>query len=287
MKTFLFLLLSAALVSSCSNANLFSSNEDEKLGQSLDGPSGQTIIEMQITGGIAGVNQQLLIDANRYVQFIDQRGQAGQIETVLSADELNQLIKLFVEKDFIHMRSQYIEANVADAFNYRIIYRYSGANKQVETDYFGAPAELRSIVDNLLNLTKPLNGLALEFKTSAAQLRHGEKLTLTLTVTNRNATPLTLAYSSGQKFDFFAAAVPGATSRVSAQTFLWNWAFDKAFIAIVTDETLQPGESRTYSEEWDGRNNKSQLLEGEFWLGARLIARPGGFAALRRVVITK
>ncbi len=283
----IILLLAAVVISSCSNANLFSSNEDEKLDQRLDGPSGQTIIEMQITGGIAGVNQQLLIDANRYVQFIDQRGQAGRIETVLPTDELNRLIKLFVEKDFLHMQPQYLDGRVADAFNYRVIYRYSGANKQVETDYFGAPVELRSIVDNLLNMTKPLNGLALEFKTSAEQLRHGEKLTLTLTVTNRNATPLTLAYSSGQKFDFFAAAAGATNSRVPAQAFLWNWAFDKAFILIVIDETLQPGESRTYSADWDGRSNKSQLLEGEFWLGSRLVGQPGGFTALRRVVITK
>jgi len=286
MKSFI-LLLAAAFVWSCSNANLFSSNDDEKLERTPDGPSGQTIIEMQISGGIAGVNQQLLIDANRYVQFIDQRGQAGQIETVLPADELNRLIKLFVEKDFLHMQPQYLDGRVADAFNYRVIYRYSGANKQVETDYFGAPAELRSIVDNLLNLTKPLNGLALEFKTSAVQLRHGEKLTLTLTVTNRNTAPLTLTYSSGQKFDFFATAAPAATSRVPAQAFLWNWAYDKAFIAIVIEETLQPGESRTYSAEWDGRSNKGDLLEGEFWLGSRLVGQPGGYTALRRVVITK
>jgi hypothetical protein len=283
----IILLLAAALISSCSNANLFSSNEDEKLDQRLDGPSGQTIIEMQITGGIAGVNQQLLIDANRYVQFIDQRGQAGQIETVLPAEELNRLIKLFVEKDFLHMQPQYLDGRVADAFKYRVIYRYSGANKQVETDYFGAPAELRSIVDHLLNLTKPLNGLALEFKTSAAQLRHGEKLTLTLTVTNRNATPLSIVYSSGQQFDFFATAAGAATSRVPAQAFLWNWAYDKAFIMILIEETLQPGESRTYSTEWDGRSNKGDLLEGEFLLGSRLVGQPGGFSALRRVVITK
>jgi hypothetical protein len=283
----IILLLAAAVMSSCSNANLFSSNDDEKFDQRLDGPSGQTIIEMQITGGLAGVNQQLLIDANRYVQFIDQRGQAGQIETVLPAEELNRLIKLFAEKDFLHMQPQYLDGRVADAFKYRIIYRYSGANKQVETDYFGAPAELRSIVDHLLNLMKPLNGLALEFKTSAAQLRHGAKLTLTLTVTNRNATPLSIVYSSGQQFDFFATAAGAATSRVPAQAFLWNWAYDKAFIMILIEETLQPGESRTYSTEWDGRSNKGDLLEGEFWLGSRLVGQPGGFSALRRVVITK
>jgi hypothetical protein len=288
MRRYSFILLIVVLIGGCSNANLFSPNNDEKNQQNLDGPSGQTVIEMQITGGFAGVNQQLLIDANRYVQFIDHRGQSGQIETVLTTEEFNRLITVFVEQDFLHMQPEYIDANVADAFKYRIIYRYSGANKQVDTDYFGASPELRIIVDNLLNLTKPLDGLALEFKTSAEQLRHGEKLTLTLTATNRNAAPLAIQ-TGGQRFDFFAATMATAApvSRISAQSLLWSWAHGKVFIAIAINETLQPGESRTYSAEWDGRNNNGELLEGEFWLGARLVAQPGGYSPLRRVVVTK
>jgi len=289
MKSRSFIFLFVAFVWSCSNANLFSPNENTKQQQNLDGPSGQTIIEMQITGGLAGVNQQLLIDANRFVQFVDRRFPSGSIETMLTTEELNRLITVFVEKDFVHLKPQYIDPNVADAFNYRIIYRYSGANKQVDTDYFGAPAELRVIVDHLLNLTKPLGGLTLEFKTSAEQLKHGEKLTLTLAATNRSAAPIVLNYRSGQKYDFFAAAtlVAGTNNRVGAQSLLWNWAHDKAFILILINETLQPGESHTFTADWDGRNNKGDLLEGEFVLGSRLVAQPGGYSALRKVVVTK
>jgi len=288
MKNLILFLLLAALFIGCNHASLFSPTADEKLDGKLDGPSGQTIIEMQITGGFAGVNQQLLIDANRFVQFIDRRAPSGSIETVLTTEELNRLLTVFVEKDFVHLKPQYIDPNVADAFNYRLIYRYSGANKQVDTDYFGAPAELRVIVDHLLNLTKPLGGLALEFKTSAEQLRHGEKLTLTLIATNRSAAPITIQ-TGGQKYDFFAAATSafGLTNRVSAPSLLWNWANDKVFIAIVIDETLPPGESRTYTAEWDARSNKGEWLEGEFALGARLVAQPGGYSALRKIVVTK
>jgi hypothetical protein len=272
---------------SCTNANLFSPNANEKTTGALDGPSGNTVIELQIGGGFAGVNQQLLIDANRYVQFIDRNGQAGQIETVLATEELNRLITLFVEQDFVHLESQYFDGRIADAFIYRTIYRYSGANKQVDTDYFAAPSELKIILDNLLKLTQSLDGLALEFTTSADQLRHGEKITLTLKATNRSVVPLTLQ-TGGQRFDFFAT-VPGkaGANRAAAESLVWNWAYDKAFIAIVISETLQPGESRTYSEEWDGRSNKGDLLAGEFWLGGRLVAQPGGYSALRRVIITK
>lgn len=288
MRKYSFILLIAAVIWSCNHSNLFSPNEDEKIQQNLDGPSGQTVIEMQITGGFAGVNQQLLIDANRFVQFLDHRGQSGEIETVLSTEEFNRLITVFVEQDFLHMQPEYIDPYVADAFLYRIIYRYNGANKQVNTDYFGASSELRIIVDNLLNLTKPLGGLALEFKTSAAQLRHGEKLTLTLTATNHNTTPLKLLRPDGQEFDFFVTAPAAfANNRASAQALQWNWAKDKVFAAVVTSETLQPGESRTYAAAWDGRNNQGDLLEGEFMAGARLMAQPGGYAALQKIVVTK
>jgi len=288
MKNLIRLFLVAALFIGCNDASLFSPTDEEKLDSKLDGPSGQTIIEMQITGGLAGVNQQLLIDANRFVQFVDRRFPGGQIETVLTTEELNRLLKVFVEKDFVHMKPQYIDPNVTDAFNYRVIYRYSGANKQVDTDHFGAPAELRVIVNQLLNLTKPLGGLTLEFKTSAEQLKHGEKLTLTLTATNRRAAPIALNYSSGQKYDFFAAsAAAGINNRVATQSLLWNWANDKAFILILGNETLQPGESRAFSAEWDGRNNKGELLEGEFALGSRLVSQPGGYSDLRKVIVTK
>lgn len=288
MRKYSFILLLAAFVWSCNHSNLFSPNEDEKIQQNLDGPSGQTVIEMQITGGFAGVNQQLLIDANRFVQFLDHRGQSREIETVLSTEEFNRLITVFVEQDFLHMQSESIDPNVADAFLYRINYRYNGANKQVDTDYFGAPAELRIVVDNLLNLTKPLDGLALEFKTSAAQLRHGETLTLTLTATNHNTTPLRLLHANGQKYDFFVtAAAAFASNRASVQALQWNWAKDKYFAAVVIDETLQPGESRMYSAEWDGRSNQGDLLEGEFMVGARLVAQPGGYAALQKIVVKK
>lgn len=289
MKRISFILLFAAFLCSCDHANLFSPNEDEKVQQNLDGPSGQTIVEMQITGGLAGINQQLLIDANRFVQFIDRRFPGGQIETVLTPEELNRLLKVFVEKDFVHLKSRYIDPNVADAFSYSVIYRYSGANKQVDTDYFGAPAELRAIVDHLLNLTNPLSGLTLEFKTSAAQLKHGEKLTLTLTISNRSAAPIVLNYNSGQKYDFFLAAPAnaGLNNRVTPQAQLWNWAYDKAFIAVLLNETLDAGASRQFTAEWDGRNNKGELLEGEFALGARLISQPGGYSELHKVVVTK
>jgi hypothetical protein len=286
MQLSLLLILSAAVVWSCDHASLFSPTPEEKNQLLVDEPSGQNVIEMYVTGGFAGVNEQLLIDANRFVRFIDQN---GQIETALSAEIHSRLVALFVEKDFLHLKSSYVDGRIADAFHFRLVFRYSGSEKEVATDYFTAPLELKTLVDNLRNVIESLRrqSLTLEFKTSAEMLRHGEKLTLTLTATNRNASPVTLQ-TGGQKFDFFA--MPGGaavTAPTRSSSVLWNWAHGKFFIAIVETTTFQPGESRTYTVEWDGRNNNGDVLEGEFWLGARLVARPGGYSPLRRVTVMK
>jgi hypothetical protein len=239
---------------------------------------------MHVTGGFSGVNEQLLIDANRFVRFSDQ---GGQIETVLSAEEHSRLIALFIEKDFLHLNSSYIDARIADAFHFRLVFRYSGSDKEVATDYFAAPAELKTLVDNLRGLIDDLRrqSLTLEIKTSAETLRHGEKLTLTLTATNHNDSPVTLQ-TGGQKFDFFVLPGGAVTAPTRSSSVLWNWAYDKAFIAIVETITFRPGESRMYTVEWDGRNNNGDLLEGEVWLGARFVARPGSYSPLRPVVVT-
>jgi hypothetical protein len=240
---------------------------------------------MHVTGGFAGVNEQLLIDANRFVRFSDQ---SGHLETTLSTEEHSRLVALFIEKDFLHLNSSYVDARIADAYHFRLVFRYSGSDKEVATDYFTAPPELKTLVDNLRGLVESLRrqSLTLEIKTSAETLRHGEKVTLTLTATNRHDAPVTLQ-TGGQKFDFLALPGGAITAPTRASSVIWNWAHDKVFIAIVEGVTFQPGESRTYSVEWDGRNNNGDLLEGEFWLGARFVARPGGYSPLRSVVVTK
>lgn len=287
MKLRLLFILVAALIWGCDHATLFSPNENEKLQEPLNGPSGQSVIEMQISGGFAGVNQQLLVDANRYVRYADLSGQTGQREKVLSMEDFNRLVTLFIEKDFLHLDPRYVDPYLADAFHYRIVFRHGGADNQVETDYESAPPELRALVDQLRGLIDGLRQStpALEFNASADTLRHGDKLTLTLTAINRSDETLTLQ-TGGQKFDFFVA-LPNVRAAAFPQTFVWNWAHDKAFIAIVESVTLQPGESRAYTAEWDGRDNEGNLVEGEFWLGARLVAQPGGYSPLRRVVVTK
>jgi Intracellular proteinase inhibitor len=64
---------------------------------------------------------------------------------------------------------------------------------------------------------------------------------LTLQVTNVAESPVRLAFPSGQTYDF---------SIVRAGETLWHWSADKSFVAMMRDETLAAGETRTWSEAW-------------------------------------
>jgi len=64
---------------------------------------------------------------------------------------------------------------------------------------------------------------------------------LTLQVTNAAAVPVTLSFTSGQTYDF-AVERGGET--------LWRWSADRSFMQALRDETLAPGETRTYTEAW-------------------------------------
>jgi len=64
---------------------------------------------------------------------------------------------------------------------------------------------------------------------------------LVLQVTNAGTAPLRLAFTSGQRYDF---------SVLAGERSLWTWSADRGFILAVGEETLAPGETRTYTETW-------------------------------------
>ena len=78
-----------------------------------------------------------------------------------------------------------------------------------------------------------------------------DSVRLTLQVTNAGTTPVTLAFSSGQIYDF--AVRSGGTN-------LWTWSADRGFIQALRTETLAAGETRTWSESWTPPRGTSGTL---------------------------
>ncbi len=80
-----------------------------------------------------------------------------------------------------------------------------------------------------------------DLATSLSVETAGDTVRMTLQVTNATAGPLTVSFPSGQTYDF--AVLRGGET-------LWQWSANKRWIQALRDETLAPGETRTYAEPW-------------------------------------
>ncbi len=68
-----------------------------------------------------------------------------------------------------------------------------------------------------------------------------DSVRFTLMVTNTSGAPLELTFPSGQSFDFVV---------MENGRELWRWSEDKMFTMAIRQETLAPGETRTYHAVW-------------------------------------
>jgi hypothetical protein len=78
--------------------------------------------------------------------------------------------------------------------------------------------------------------------------RPGEAVVMTMTVRNVGLEPILLQFGSSQRFDFFVRHVP-------SNEVVWQWSFGRQFLWVMGGETLEPGETRIFKEEWKQVNN--------------------------------
>ncbi|MDZ7268602.1 MAG: BsuPI-related putative proteinase inhibitor [candidate division KSB1 bacterium] len=285
------LLLAALALLSCKRANLFEANDNQN-AEAVPRAEGEATIALHLTGGFAGVQQQLFIYANGHIRHVDVQNGQSEITGRLDPEQYGELIALFLQSDFLHLGDRYLQNDAADAFVYEILFNYAGHRKRIVTDNLAAPAGLQAIIARLSELLRELaaNALTLELAMDRTELRHGESVRLTLTASNQTSHPLRLQ-TGGQKYDFFAYPVaalnPVSPSWPQRAAPVWNWAADKAFIALVEEVVLAPGEKLQYRTVWEGRANSGALLEGTYYVGARLTALPGGTTALHELKIVK
>jgi hypothetical protein len=92
---------------------------------------------------------------------------------------------------------------------------------------------------------------------SSLSVEAADSVRLTLQVTNATAGPVTLAFVSGQSYDF-AVLREGET--------LWQWSANKRWSQALRDETLAAGETRTYTETWVPDSPVRGELAARAWL---------------------
>ncbi|MFQ5649950.1 MAG: protealysin inhibitor emfourin [bacterium] len=279
-KEVLVLLVYAAGFSACDTISIFDSGDSTRETSSASADS--VMLRVEISGGIAGVQQELLVHDSGAAVFEDSFRPGTRWTRQLSVDELARLKMLMQQSGFFDLDSAYVNHQVADAFIYTIFYRDNEKSHTVVTDDVSAPANLHNIVAGLVQVVEATrnNGLDLSLRLSRSEMRSGESVEMTLLVTNKSEAPLTLRFRDGQIFDFSAIVAPPAAEQV-----VWNWAHDKVFTEALWEMALAPGERKSYAVTWQGNDNAGVAVTGQFVIRADLVSVPGGSPEQKGLVI--
>jgi hypothetical protein len=90
------------------------------------------------------------------------------------------------------------------------------------------------------------HGLQLRMRLAKSSYSIGEDLTSELSLQNTVTTPITIAFPSSQKFDFLVADRGGKE--------LYRWSGDKAFLTVISEVTLSPGQAIDEQLSWKIRD---------------------------------
>jgi len=283
MKGSLFTLLIglALALSGCDFANILHNDAGDAPG----GASADTLLYVDITGGIAGVSQQLLVETSGRAVFTDNTF-TGETRTLqLSESELINLNTLFLSNNFFALQDSYTDPQIADAFLYTIRFTDEKNQKVVHTDYFSAPENLQNIVDGIVHLREQITApkLALQLSLDKSAFAAGETISMRLLVANSGSEEIPLRFSTGQIFDFSVFRAGGDAT--ADRELVWNWAHDKFFTLAMMVIPLPGGDSLSYEVVWDGTANDGTAVTGDFVVRAALLSSPGGGPAEKHMTI--
>ena len=101
----------------------------------------------------------------------------------------------------------------------------------------------------LPNITPPkmvMDVLELVLESDKMTYSPGEKVVVKLTVTNKGDEPFLHTFRSSQMYDFIVK---------KDDEEIWRWSNDKMFLTVLTEFSLNPGQSVSYEDVWDQRGN--------------------------------
>jgi len=271
--TLLFLLITTPFFA-CSLPGVF----DDNTGAKIPAQESKQLLKVNISGGLAGVSQELVVQSDGLVSFCDlfhyPFNKSMRFEVDFGENIEREIDSLITTNHFLDFADEYINTRIADSRFYEIIYTGQSASKTVITNNPDGPEDLVDILTAIHNFIRRVQEKApgVGFSLSRGQMRVGENIDLELTIGNSSASPMDLGFGSAQQFDFEAIKIDENGSEV----LLWNWAYDLGFLALVWSVRLEPGEQKTFGASWSGVGNNGNQLMGQVILRGILTARPGG-----------
>ncbi|MDR7483581.1 MAG: BsuPI-related putative proteinase inhibitor [Armatimonadota bacterium] len=103
------------------------------------------------------------------------------------------------------------------------------------------PAAERTVGDLRLQVTVGKDAFA-----------RGEPVSIFLRVVNSAASPVAVTFPSSQQFDLIVR---------QRGALIWQWSHDKAFLQVIREVPLAPGETRTFSGTWDQRDLQGRQVD--------------------------
>ncbi len=105
--------------------------------------------------------------------------------------------------------------------------------------------------------------LRLRLAVSKSAFQVGEPIEIRLAVTNAAAVAIPLTWYTGQQSDTFVR---------QRGALIWQWSHDKAFVQVVRESTMAPGERLSYGWMWDQRDLQGRQVEaGTYEISAVLM----------------
>jgi len=121
------------------------------------------LLDVDITGGLPAVQQNLQADQSGNAHFTDSFRPGTVFTTQLTESELGSLKMQMSENNFFQLSDSYIDSLAADAFVYTIFYQEKDRSKTVRTDGISVPENLETILEEIIGLVALVteNGLRL------------------------------------------------------------------------------------------------------------------------------
>ncbi len=95
----------------------------------------------------------------------------------------------------------------------------------------------------------------------------GEKIKMSIKVTNTSSEAVSSYYSSSQKFDFFVSDKDGAE--------VWRWSQNKMFLMEVIPFQLKTNEKLKFNYIWDQKDTSGKNVpEGEYYVTGTFMVSP-------------
>lgn len=98
---------------------------------------------------------------------------------------------------------------------------------------------------------RTVGDLRLEMTSDRSAYAAGDPVLVTLRVTNTAAIPAEVT-TGGQQYDVVVR---------QRGALIWQWSHDKAFVQVIREMTLAPGQVLTYKASWDQRDLQGRRVE--------------------------